>query len=221
MKVSAIIPAAGSGLRFGQAKQFKLFAGASLLYYSLKSFMECDAIGEIVLIVSENKFEEIKREASLRPSKKLVKVIIGGERRQDSVKNGILATRSDADLVCIHDAARPFVTLSLINQSINACKTADGGVVGIKSPDTVKYSENSLIKKTINRDNIWLAQTPQTFKKEKLTKAIIDAEKNNITCTDESSLMERMGFSILLVRGHINNFKITSQDDWDRAETLL
>ena len=221
MKVSAIIPAAGSGLRFGQAKQFKLFAGAYLFYYSLKSFMECDAIEEIVLVVSENKFAEIRREISLRPSKKLIKVVKGGGRRQDSVKNGILATRLDSDLVCIHDAARPFVTLELINQSINACKTADGGVVAIKSPDTVKYSKNSLIEKTINRDNVWFAQTPQTFKKERLTKAIIDAEKNNITCTDESFLMERLGFSILLVEGSINNFKITSQDDWDRAETLL
>lgn len=221
MKVSAIIPAAGSGLRFGQAKQFKLFAGTPLLFYAIKPFIECDAIEEILLILPENKFEKIKKDVSLIPSKKPINVIKGGERRQDSVRNGVLATRVDSHLVCIHDAARPFVTVELINQSINACQSADGGVVALKSPDTVKYSENGLIKKTINRDNVWLAQTPQTFKKKKLIEAIVDAEKNNITCTDESSLMERMGFSILLIEGHINNFKITSQDDWSRAETLL
>ena len=221
MKVSAIIPAAGSGLRFGQAKQFKLFGGTPLLFYVIKPFMECDAIEEILLILPENKFEKIKKDVSLMPSKKSIKVIKGGERRQDSVRNGVLATRVDSHLVCIHDAARPFVTVELINQSINACQLADGGVVALKSPDTVKYSENGLIKKTINRDNVWLAQTPQTFKKKKLIEAIVDAEKNKITCTDESSLMERMGFSILLIEGHINNFKITSQGDWSRAETLL
>ena len=220
MKVSAIIPAAGSGERFGEEKQFKLLSGRPLFFHTLKLFLQSDYIDEIIVAVPNANVDSTHRDVLSMSAGKPVKVVSGGTRRQDSVKNGIDVSDSDSTLVCIHDAARPFVTEDLIQRSISACEFADGAVVGIPSKDTVKFSENGLVKETLDREKIWLAQTPQCFHKNKLLQALYYAETENLTGTDESALMEAMGFSIKLVEGDSNNFKITTKDDWTRAEIV-
>ncbi|SUZ93078.1 uncharacterized protein METZ01_LOCUS45932 [marine metagenome] len=220
MKVSAIIPAAGSGERFGEEKQFKLFSGRPLIFHTLKLFLQSDYIDEIIVAVPSANVDSTHRDVLSMSAGKPVKVVAGGTRRQDSVKNGIDVSDSHSTLVCIHDAARPFVTEDLIQRSISACEFADGAVVGIPSKDTVKFSENGLVKETLDREKIWLAQTPQCFHKNKLLQALYYAETENLTGTDESALMEAMGFSIKLVDGDSNNFKITTKDDWIRAEVV-
>ena len=220
MKVSAIIPAAGSGERFGEEKQFKLLAGRPLFFHTLKLFLQSDYIDEIIVAVPSANVDSTHRDVLSMSVGKPVKVVAGGTRRQDSVKNGIDVSDLDSTLVCIHDAARPFVTEDLIQRSIAACEFADGTVVGIPSKDTVKFSENGLVKETLDREKIWLAQTPQCFHKNKLIQALYYAETENLTGTDESALMEAMGFSIKLVDGDSNNFKITTKDDWIRAEIV-
>jgi 2-C-methyl-D-erythritol 4-phosphate cytidylyltransferase len=220
MKVSAIIPAAGSGERFGEEKQFKLLAGRPLFFHTLKLFLQSDYIDEIIVAVPSANVDSTHRDVLSMSAGKPVKVVAGGTRRQDSVKNGIDVSDSDSTLVCIHDAARPFVTENLIQRSISACEFADGAVVGIPSKDTVKFSENGLVKETLDREKIWLSQTPQCFHKNKLLQALYYAETENLTGTDESALMEAMGFSIKLVEGDSNNFKITTKDDWIRAEVV-
>ena len=220
MKVSAIIPAAGSGERFGEEKQFKLLSGRPLFFHTLKLFLQSDYIDEIIVAVPSANVDSTHRDVLSMSAGKPVKVVAGGTRRQDSVKNGIDVSDSDSTLVCVHDAARPFVTEDLIQRSISACEFADGAVVGIPSKDTVKFSENGLVKETLEREKIWLAQTPQCFHKNKLLQALYYAETENLTGTDESALMEAMGFSIKLVEGNSNNFKITTKDDWIRAEIV-
>jgi len=220
MKVSAIIPAAGSGERFGEEKQFKLLSGRPLFFHTLKLFLQSDYIDEIIVAVPSANVDSTHRDVLSMSAGKPVKVVTGGTRRQDSVKNGIDVSDSDSTLVCIHDAARPFVTENLIQRSISACEFADGAVVGIPSKDTVKISENGFVKETLDREKIWLAQTPQCFHKNKLLQALYYAETENLTGTDESALMEAMGFSIKLVEGESNNFKITTKDDWIRAEIV-
>ena len=220
MKVSAIIPAAGSGERFGEEKQFKLLSGRPLFFHTLKLFLQSDYIDEIIVAVPNANVDSTHRDVLSMSAGKPVKVVAGGTRRQDSVKNGIDVSDSDSTLVCVHDAARPFVTEDLIQRSISACEFADGAVVGIPSKDTVKFSENGLVKETLDREKIWLAQTPQCFHKNKLLQALYYAETENLTGTDESALMEAMGFSIKLVEGNSNNFKITTKDDWIRAEIV-
>lgn len=220
MKVSAIIPAAGSGERFGEEKQFKLLSGRPLFFHTLKLFLQSDYIDEIIVAVPSANVGSTHRDVLSMSAGKPVKVVAGGTRRQDSVKNGIDVSDSDSTLVCVHDAARPFVTEDLIQRSISACEFADGAVVGIPSKDTVKFSENGLVKETLDREKIWLAQTPQCFHKNKLLQALYYAETENLTGTDESALMEAMGFSIKLVDGDSNNFKITTKDDWIRAEIV-
>ena len=220
MKVSAIIPAAGSGERFGEEKQFKLLSGRPLIFHTLKLFLQSDYIDEIIVAVPSANVDPTHRDVLSMSAGKPVKVVAGGTRRQDSVKNGIDVSDSHSTLVCIHDAARPFVTEDLIQRSVSACEFADGAVVGIPSKDTVKFSENGLVKETLDREKIWLAQTPQCFHKNKLLQALYYAETENLTGTDESALMEAMGFSIKLVEGASNNFKITTKDDWIRAEIV-
>ena len=220
MKVSAIIPAAGSGERFGEEKQFKLLSGRPLFFHTSKLFLQSDYIDEIIVAVPSANVDSTHRDVLSMSAGKPVKVVAGGTRRQDSVKNGIDVSDSHSTLVCIHDAARPFVTEDLIQRSISACEFADGAVVGIPSKDTVKFSENGLVKETLDREKIWLAQTPQCFHKNKLLQALYYAETENLTGTDESALMEAMGFSIKLVDGDSNNFKITTKDDWIRAEIV-
>ena len=220
MKVSAIIPAAGSGERFGEEKQFKLFSGRPLIFHTLRLFLQSDYIDEIIVAVPSANVDSTHRDVLSISAGKPVKVVAGGILRQDSVKNGIDVSDSLSTLVCIHDAVRPFVTEDIIQRSISACEFADGAVVGIPSKDTVKFSENGLIKETLDREKIWLAQTPQCFHKNKLLQALYNAEKENLIGTDESALMEAMGFSIKLVDGESNNFKITTKDDWIRAELV-
>ena len=218
MKVSAIIPAAGSGERFGEEKQFRLLSGRPLFFHALKLFLQSDYIDEIILVVPSANVDSTYRDALSIAAGKPLKVVSGGTRRQDSVKNGIDVIDSASKLVCIHDAARPFVTEDLIHRSILTCEFFDGVVVGIPSKDTVKVAENGLVKATLEREKIWLAQTPQCFHKNKLIQALDNAETENLTGTDESALMEAMGFSIKLVDGDPNNFKITTKDDWRQAE---
>ena len=151
---------------------------------------------------------------------KNIKAVLGGTNRQNSVQNGVLATDLESTLICVHDAARPFVTEELITASVSACDKYDGAIIALPCSDTVKLSDNSQVKETIDRNKIWLAQTPQTFNRYKLMQAYENADRNKIIATDESTLMEAMGFSIGLVEGHPDNFKITTQDDWERAEAV-
>jgi len=220
VKVSAIIPAAGLGVRLGEEKQFKLLAGYPLFTHSIRTFLNFPKIDEIVVVVPKNKKKIIYEWLTPISHKKNIVVTHGGLRRQDSVKNGVLESDSNSDLICIHDAARPFVTTNIIDECIISAKNSDGAVVAIPSASTVKYSKNNIIEKTINRDNVWLAQTPQVFWRDKLLKAYDNLDKTDIL-TDESVLMEKMGYEISLVLGDVENFKITTPEDWKRAESYL
>ena len=221
MNVSAIIMAAGSGSRFGEKKQFKLLKGVALYLYSLNKFLLCENINEIILVVPKNRVANIKKEvANIKKTKKVL-VVSGGYRRQDSVKNGLLFVSSRSQLVCIHDGARPFVSEKLIKKSIIACSKSDGAIVANPNFDTLKICERGYVKKTIDRDNVWMAQTPQVFWKTKLLHAITISEKKNMEVTDESLMMESLGYKVSVVPGDHSNFKITSREDWERAVNII
>ena len=219
-KIGAVIVAAGSGLRFGEQKQFKNLGAKPLYQYSLKRFTECQLIDEITLVVptelSSNVFDEV---AELSPN---ITVASGGKLRQDSVLAGVEALSKDCKVVIVHDAARPFVSDKLIESTINACKNNDGAIAAIPAYDTVKLvNADRLISKTLPRENIWLAQTPQAFNRVKLLDALQNTKNNNIEVTDESSLMETLNYSIVIIEGDVQNIKITSPEDWRFAELIL
>ena len=221
VKVSAIIPAAGSGSRFGEEKQFKILNGRPLWAYTLDPFIKSSLINEILFIVPETYINTVPSSESFKiaSKKKEIKVISGGPKRTDSVLNGLYSTKKTNGLVCIHDAARPFIRQSFITETVNSCKDFDGAVLAIPSVDTVKVVKDEIINKTIDRTIIWMAQTPQTFHRDKL----LDAFKNNINVhvTDESVLMELSGYSIKIINGDAENFKITNKLDWELAKIIV
>ena len=220
MVKSAIITAAGSGRRFGEAKQFKTLHGKPLYQYSLDTFIKSRLFDEIILVIPNSIQEKVQKEIKRKYSSQ-VSLVIGGPDRQDSVKNAIQNSNPNIDLVVIHDAARPFITTTLIERCIFACETSDGAIIAMQPHDTIKFSKNNIVEKTIDRSNIWMAQTPQAFNKHKILEAYSSRVSDDLIITDESSLMEKLGCKIIIVPGDEKNFKITTLDDWKRAEAEL
>ena len=221
MPTAAIIPASGIGVRFGEAKQFKLLGNKPLLIHTLSPFLQSKEIKEIVIVVSSDKLSITKKTISSLPKKTNIKLVSGGPHRQDSVYEGLKAVSDLCGLVCIHDGVRPFLSTELIESTIKACEKFDGAVAAVKSTDTVKLVTGNTVQKTVNRDQIWLAQTPQTFNKQKLDKAFLFAKQNHFYGTDESMIMEKMGYSIAIVKGSNQNIKITTPTDWICATAIL
>jgi len=217
---SAIITAAGSGRRFGEAKQFKKLHGKPLYQYSLDIFMQSRLFDEIILVIPKSNQQKVQKEIKRKYGSQ-VGLVIGGPDRQDSVKNAIQNSNPNIDLVVIHDAARPFITTTLIEECILACETSDGAIIAMQPHDTIKFSKDNVVEKTIDRSNIWMAQTPQAFNKQKILEAYISREFDDLIVTDESSLMEKLGYKIMIVPGAEKNFKITTLEDWKRAEATL
>ena len=219
-RVSAIIPGAGVGSRFGEKKQFKNLKGEPIWVHTLKPFILSSLIDEIIFVVEGSLVSLIQESDYFKRliKEKEIKITKGGARRMDSVLNGIQVSKEVNNIVCIHDVARPFVKKSLINKTIEACENFDGAILAIPCVDTVKNVENKIIKRTLNRTKTWMAQTPQTFHKEKLLKAYND--NINVNVTDESTLMELSGASIKIIRGDDRNFKITKKIDWELAKII-
>ena len=220
MVKSAIITAAGSGRRFGEAKQFKKLHGKPLYEYSLDIFIKSKLFDEVILVIPNNNQEKLQKEIKSKYGSQ-VNLVIGGPDRQDSVKNAIQNSNPKVDLVVIHDAARPFITKTLIEKCISACEKSDGAIIAMQPHDTIKFSKDNIVEKTIDRSNIWMAQTPQAFNKQKILEAYSYREFDDLIITDESSLMEKLGYKIIIVPGDGKNFKITTLDDWKRAEAEL
>jgi len=216
-KTGAVIAAAGSGERFGEKKQFKRLKKRPLLFHTLGAFLACRDIAEIVVVVPAENIDLLSRELASFTSAKEVKVVAGGPRRQDSVLNGCLSLSDDVEIIAVHDAARPFVTQGLISATISGCENADGCIAAIPSRDTVKKVKNVEIQSTLSRHSIWLAQTPQTFHKDILIKAL----QQNLDATDESSMVEVLGGKVNITMGFSGNFKITTVEDWKLADMII
>lgn len=218
MKTVAIITAAGYGKRMGQPKQFIEIGGRPILEWTLSVFDGTEIIDEIVLVVNQ---EEVERAKKFKFAK-LKRVVAGGKERQDSVYNGLKALPEDTEIVAIHDGARPFVTEEIIGKAIAAAKEFGAVVVGVPLKDTVKLVEGqgSRVKGTMNRDELWAAQTPQVFKKEIILCAYKEGQGKH-QVTDDAMLVEKTGNPVTMVMGSYKNIKITTPEDLLIAETFL
>jgi len=222
MPTAAIIPAAGRGVRFGETKQFNLLGKAPLFIHTLTPFLQSKEIEEIILVVPQNNVNNIKNTLSSLHKNKNVTVTSGGPQRQASVYEGLKKVSQSCNIVCIHDGARPFVSIELIESTIKGCLDFDGVIVAENVTDTVKLvTHGRRVQKTLDRNKIWLAQTPQTFNKKELTKALLLAQRKNTIVTDEAMIMEEMGYSIGIVEGNNRNIKITTKEDWIYAESIM
>lgn len=243
MKVIVIIPAAGLGTRMAPApsaketkdkkpqptKQFTELAGTPILFHTLRQFAGVEAVTEIWIALRENEVaafrERLKQEGKGTLSKK-VDLVVGGEHRQQSVQNALNAVTAAADdIVLVHDAVRPLVTEEIIRQVIEAAKKYGAAIAGLPAVDTVKQvertSEGAIIKATIPRAGVVLAQTPQGFRYSVIKKAFDEAAADGFMGTDEASLAERSGHEVAVVMGSPRNIKITSPGDMDLAEFYL
>jgi 2-C-methyl-D-erythritol 4-phosphate cytidylyltransferase len=243
MKVVVIIPAAGLGTRMAPmpvgakgkqkktppSKQFTELGGTPILIHTLRKFAAVDAVSEIWVALRENEIEgfraRLESEAKDLLTKK-VELVVGGEHRQQSVENALKAVVAAAeDIILVHDAVRPFVTREIIQEVIEAARKYGAGVAGLPAVDTVKQvertAEGALIKATIPRAGIVMAQTPQGFRYGVIKKAFDEASADGFLGTDEASLVERSGHEVAVVMGSPRNIKITAPADMELAEFYL
>lgn len=245
MKVVVIIPAAGLGTRMAPmpvgakgklrksppSKQFTELGGTPILIHTLRKFAAVDAVSEIWIALRENEIAGFRARLETEAGdvlKKRVELVVGGEHRQQSVEhalNAVAAAAHDDDIVLVHDAVRPFVTPEIIRDVIEAARKYGAAIAGLPAVDTVKQvertAEGALIKATIPRAGIVMAQTPQGFRYSIIKKAFDEASADGLLGTDEASLVERSGHDVAVVMGSPRNIKITAPADMELAEFYL
>ena len=243
MKVIVIIPAAGLGTRMAPvpggakrdqkkpppSKQFTELGGTPILIHTLRKFASVDAVSEIWVALRESEIEPFRTRLKSEAKdilKKKVELVVGGEHRQESVANALNKISGAADdVVLVHDAVRPFVTEAIIREVIEGAKKYGAAIAGLPAVDTVKQvertAEGALIKATIPRASVVMAQTPQGFRYSVIKKVFDEAAADGFTGTDEASLAERAGHDVAVVMGSTKNIKITSPGDMELAEFYL
>ena len=230
--VNAIIVAGGKGKRMNGMirKQYLSLAGKPILCHTLQVFDTCRTIDSIFLVVPEDDIFYC-RQRILPPVKlkKTVHLVSGGNDRQASVYNGLAAierhantTISPGDMVVIHDGVRPFVTPEQIDVCVRNAKTSGACILGIPVFDTLKCADAlGYVDKTIQRDILWLAQTPQVFQYHIIMKAHQKAKQIGYHGTDDASLVEQIGQKVKILEGNRYNIKITNREDLDISEAIL
>jgi len=221
--VAAVIAAAGRGQRLGalENKAFVELAGKPLVWYALRLFRKCPEIGEIILVVAPEDVERARRLLRAKGDRS-ERVVAGGAQRQASVRAALEQVRASADLVVIHDAARPFAQPALVHTCLEQARLHGAAAAAVQATDTVKEADQEgVVRATLDRSRIWLVQTPQAFRRNLLEEAHRSAEQAGVTATDDAFLVERLGHAVWLVEGDSDNIKITHPDDVSRSEQVL
>ncbi|HXP79924.1 MAG TPA: 2-C-methyl-D-erythritol 4-phosphate cytidylyltransferase [Verrucomicrobiae bacterium] len=229
-RVTAILPAAGLGTRMGAdtPKQFLMLDGVPVLLFTLRRLAACPAITDFVIATRAEEIDSVAASVEAENLGRPVHVVRGGDSRQDSVANALAEVPSEADLILVHDAVRPLVTLSQIERVIAEADACDAAILGIPAMDTVKEvkraslpNDVALITATIPRERVVLAQTPQVFRSSLLLEAFGRARQDGVTASDEAGLVERIGRDVHVVVGSERNLKITRPGDMELAEFYL
>lgn len=217
-RTSAIVVAAGAGKRFGEPKQFAYLRGKPVLEWTLERFQAHAEVDAVVLVLPD---EQDLKHYRMRYAK-IVDIVRGGERRQDSVWQGFrLLAAEAAEVVLVHDGARPLVGAELISRVIAAARAEGAAVPVLPLEDTVKEVRDGLVVGTVDRDRLRRTQTPQGFRYDILKKALETARRDRFYGTDESMLAERAGLPVRTVEGDPRNVKITTPVDLRIAEGLI
>jgi 2-C-methyl-D-erythritol 4-phosphate cytidylyltransferase/2-C-methyl-D-erythritol 2,4-cyclodiphosphate synthase len=223
MKVSLLIPAAGSGSRMGAEvpKPFLPLAGEPVLAHTLRAFAAVDAIHEVVVAVSDTWASEVEAQLNrVMPGRRHV-VVAGGAERMESVWNALAATSPESDLVAVHDAVRPFVSPSLIRACLSAAFDTGAAIPGVPVTDTLKRVSDGTVLETVDRTGVFSVQTPQVVRRQWLLDAYGTARREGWTATDEAGLIERSGRPLRIVDGDRANIKLTYPYDMAIAESRL
>ena len=228
MRVSVILPAAGLGTRMGREKsgtsrkQFMLLEGAPILIHTIRKFLRCPSVAEIVVALRAEDMDWARGLIHHEHPQKPVHVVEGGETRQQSVENALASLNPEPDLVAVHDAVRPFIDTELVERVIAEAAACGAAIVGIVPVDTVKRVQRNKIRSTLPREHLILAQTPQVFRFDLLKGAFEQAQRDSFTGTDEASLVERLEQAeVSVVQGSDRNIKITRPSDMELARLFL
>lgn len=225
MRVNAIIVAAGKGERLGTLlpKPFLPLAGTPLFIHTVRSVARSTLVKKIVVVIAPER-EALCADllAMHGPSGPSVALVHGGPERQDSVRLGLAALDADCEVVVIHDAARPFIAPEIIDRSVAVAAECGGALVAVPARDTLKrVDKNGLVVETVPRQDLWLAQTPQTFRVPLIRAAHTRALTEGVVATDDAALVEWAGGKVQVVLGDARNFKITTPEDLRLAEVML
>lgn len=223
MKISAIIPAGGSGVRMGidVPKQFLEIDGQPILAHTLRTLEESEWIHSMVLVMPASEVDRSRQQWSSQ-FPKLDQVIAGGNERQDSVNLGLKALKEDTEIVIVHDGVRPFLDNRMIRETIEAAKEYGAAITAIPLTDTVKRDDGKgFVRDTVDRNGLWRIQTPQTFRYAWLREAMEKAMAARHYCTDEGALMEYIQKPVKIVAGSVTNIKITQPEDLAMGERIL
>jgi len=224
MKCFVVVPAAGSGSRFGGEvpKQFVSLGGRPIIAHTLARFESFDAVSTIVVAAARDQIESLE---SLLKEEGLSKcrVVEGGSSRAESVARGLdeLSDASGDSIVAIHDAVRPFVSSRLFERLIDALDENDGSFPGLPPTDTIHVVENGRVVESPTRDHLTGAQTPQCFRLDVVRRAMAEQLRSGAHPTDEVSAVVRLGYRVAVIEGDPDNFKITRPEDLVRAERLI
>ncbi len=224
MKTVAIIVGGGQGTRIKGVlpKQFLMLGDKPIAAHAIEKFENCNLIDEIILVVPEDYLSySTQRVIDKFGFRKADKIVPGGENRQDSVYAGLKACPIGTSIVAIHDAVRPLISSDKISASIELCNEKRAVVLAVPPKDTVKRGEDGLIVTTLDRDKLWLIQTPQVFEYELILEAHERAKGEGFVGTDDSVLVERLGKEVAILEGDYSNIKITTEEDLVLAETLI
>jgi len=221
----AIIVAAGKSKRMGKSinKVFLPLLGKPMIYYTIKSFHDCDLTDEIIVVTQKNDIEKINEIKQQYNFNKIKKNVEGGKERQDSVYNGLMPIKNAKkdDIIIVHNGSNPLVKENEIIDCINAAKQYGAAVAGFPLKDTIKKTSKDFVEKTIDRKNIYQVQTPQAIKYGLFIEGFKNAKNKNLKVTDDVSLVEAIGKKVKIVPCSYENIKITTQDDLEIAEGIL
>jgi len=222
-KVFAVVPAAGSGTRYGPGtrKPFLLLNGKPLIIWALEILESVPDIAHIIPVLRKSDIPGGKQIFQQYKISKIMRTVEGGKERQDSVLNALAGIRENNSIVLIHDGARPFITGEMIQSALHELDGFDGVVVGMPPKDTIKETEHGLIQKTLKRESLWAIQTPQVFPAQVITAAYEHAYRERYYATDDAALVERYGGRVKVIKGSYRNIKITTPEDLAFAELLL
>ncbi len=223
--VSVIMPAAGLSLRMGAnvRKPFLMIDEKPVFFYTLEKFCKLKRVREIIFVVNErDRSTVIERWSDELKAYKVTKIITGGERRQDSIYNGLSHLDSDTEIILIHDAVRPLVKKEEIEAVIKSTEEKGAAIIASPMKLTVKKVNSRLeIINTVPRHDLWMAQTPQGFKRDLIVNAYDKVKDTNEEFTDDAEVVEKAGYTVGIVSGSYDNIKITTREDLKLAELLL
>ena len=229
-RIAAILPAAGLGTRMGAEtpKQFLELDGVPIVVLSVRRIAACHLVTDIIVATRADGIAKLEEWIRGEELKQNVRVVRGGDLRQDSVAAALEEVADDTELVLVHDAVRPFVTREQITRVIEEARRCHAAILGIPAMDTVKEVKRAslpedvaLITATIPRERVVLAQTPQVFSTKLLKEAFARAQADGVSASDEAGLVERLGHDVHVVLGSERNIKITKPADMELARFFL